>query len=130
MIRTGGERGSTLLEVLVAFAILTGAVVLSFRIFSDGLRGVQIAEERSEMAAIARREIARLELSAMLQPAHFTGKDDNGFSWFVEIAAQGDVPQDGRAVMPFRVRVMVGKDSLSSSYPISAETILLAVPRR
>ena len=37
-MRDEAEDGFTLVEVLVAFVILAGAVVLSFQIFADGLR--------------------------------------------------------------------------------------------
>jgi hypothetical protein len=40
------EDGSTLVEVLVAFVILAGAVVLSFQIFADGIRRLTGVETR------------------------------------------------------------------------------------
>ena len=82
------EEGSTLVEVLVAFVILAGAMILSLRIFADGLRGLEKAQERSAMAAVARRELARLELSPALQVGNFLGTDDQGFSWSIEIRHQ------------------------------------------
>jgi hypothetical protein len=130
MTQDRGERGSTLLEVLIAFVILTGAMILSFRIFGDGLRGMQSVEERSRMMSVVRSELARLELSAALQPGQFRGRNEDGYFWAIEIAAEGEEPRDPSAVVPFRVRLMVGKDPRSGIYVLSAETILLAAHKR
>ena len=124
------EEGSTLVEVLVAFVILAGAMILSLRIFADGLRGLEKAEERSAMAAVARRELARLELSPALEAGAFAGNDEQGFAWSIEIRSQENTKPKSDAVVPFRVRLMVGRESAPGMYPVSADTILLAAPQR
>ena len=125
---SGGEKGTTLLEVLVAFVILAGAMILSLRVFADGLKGLELAEERSAMAAVARREIARLELQPRLLAGDSAGNDDQGFAWSIEITPQEK--SRGDTVVPFRVKVAVGRASTPGAYPVSAETILLAIPQR
>jgi general secretion pathway protein I len=125
-----GEEGSTLIEVLVAFVILAGAMILSLRILAGGLAGVEKAREHSAMAAVARREIAALELQPRLQVGEFTGKDEQGFAWSIGITAGGGTKARGDAVVPFRVKVSVGRESSPGVYPVSADTILLAVGQR
>jgi general secretion pathway protein I len=129
MTEPSGEEGSTLLEVLVAFVILTGAVVLSFRIFGDGLAGLRAAEERSVMVAIARRELARLELSPRLEAGRLAGDGGGDFAWSVELTPKVDPEKTAAGAVPFRVKVTVGRRS-SSAHPVSIETTLLAAPAR
>ena len=119
-----------LVEVLVAFVILAGAMILSLRIFADGLRGLEKAQERSAMAAVARRELARLELLPTLEAGDFAAKDEQGFAWSIEIRPLDNSKLKDDAAVPFRVRLMVGRKSTPGVYPVSAATILLAAPQR
>ena len=116
-----------LLEVLVAFVILAGAVILNLRIFGEGIRGLEAARERSLMMDIARRELARLELVPTLKTGGLNGTGD-GFAWSIEITQQAGKPSAAKGVVPFRVKVKVGKDSRPGAYPVAVETVLLAVP--
>lgn len=130
MSKGGGDEGFTLLEVLVAFVILAGAVILGFRIFSDGLRGLQTARERSELTAVARRELARLELSSALRAGSFTGVDAEGFTWSAEVRpAISSEPGATDAVVPFRVRMTV-TGATASRRSVAFETILIAIPQQ
>jgi general secretion pathway protein I len=129
MMQRGGERGSTLIEVLVAFAIMAGVLIVSARVFGDGIRGVERAEGQAMMAAIARREMARLEVSPALADGTFEGRDDQGFAWSVEIGRESKEVR-GRQAVPFDVKVMVGRQATPGLYPVRVETVLIAVPRR
>ena len=58
--KTVNCRGFTLLEVLVAFAILAMALSVLLQIFSSGLRRAQLAEEYSFAVLTAQSELSRV----------------------------------------------------------------------
>jgi hypothetical protein len=118
-----------LLEVLIAFVILAGAVILNFRILGDGIRGIETAQERTQMSAIARREMAELGLFPALKQGERAGQDED-FAWTIEIMGKENEPRAGDAVIPFRITVRVGKAKTPGIYSVSAETILLAGVQR
>jgi len=123
------EDGSMLLEVLVAFVILAGAVLLGFRIFGDGLRGLHAAEERSRLIAVARRELALIELASELRGGRVAGQDDEGTRWSTDIMPLDDMQSDAAgAAIPFRVTITV--ERLPAKHPVVLETILIAPPQQ
>lgn len=81
--RPRGERGFTLLEVLVALAILSGTLVLAYRVMS----GAIAAEERSERwtaAAFLGESLLRETISTFPETAEKEGRfpsPDDEYSW-------------------------------------------------
>jgi len=76
-IRAGWSAGFTLLEVLVAFAILSVAVVVVIQGFAQGLRLLKLAGDHQRAALLADQK-AREVLNPV--EAHDTGQD-GGFDW-------------------------------------------------
>ena len=81
--RAPGKRGFTLIEVLVALAILSGTLVLAYQVMS----GAIAAEERSERwtaAAFLGESLLRENLSPFPGIGEKEGKfppPDDGYSW-------------------------------------------------
>ena len=121
------ESGSMLLEVLIAFLILAGALILNLRILANGIQALEAARERSAMIAIGRRELAMVELLPALRAGALGGRDDNGFAWRIDIRRSRQRAPPGTAV-PFDVKVMVGREAQERAYPVSLETVLIALP--
>ena len=71
------DRGFTLLEVVVALAILSVAVVAGIQLFAGGLRLLKLAGEHQEATLIA--DAKTREVSAFVE-GHETGTD-GGFTW-------------------------------------------------
>ena len=77
-----GQRGFTLLEVLLAFALLAGAAVLLLSMLSTGLRDVADAERHGEAALHARSLIDNAGRMERLRPGRSGGELDGGrYRW-------------------------------------------------
>jgi len=82
---TPGERGFTLLEVLVAFVIAALALGVLFRGAVDGLYAAQAAARYEEAMTRAQSHLAALTAGS-LAPGDHQGDDGNGYHWRVKIA--------------------------------------------
>lgn len=81
----GGQRGFSLLEVLVAFAILAITLGVIMRIFSMGLRNVTVGEDYTRAILLAQSKLAALGVEEPLQPGEQTGAFDEGYRWHVMV---------------------------------------------
>lgn len=80
------QRGFTLLEVLLAFALLAGASVLLLSILSNGLRDVADAERHGEAALHARSLMDNFGRMERLRPGGRNGSlDDGRYRWALEV---------------------------------------------
>ena len=88
------QQGFTLVEVLVAFVILSMVVVASLEIISGGVRATAVAEQRMTAAALAQTKFAELQSRANLAPGTTTGEFNNGYRWSLALTPQvlSDVP--------------------------------------
>jgi general secretion pathway protein I len=78
--------GFTLLEVLVAFAVLALALGASFEIFATGMRGTQSAEALTRAVLVAESRLAGVGTEIELRPSAVEGETHDGIEWRVEIA--------------------------------------------
>ena len=102
------ESGFSLVEVLVAFTIMAGAIILSFQIFADGLRRLTEVEERVKAVDIARFELSRLTLSGKLEDGSISGVTE-GISWKVTVTIVEKKSDDfASGLRVFRVSVFAG----------------------
>lgn len=86
-VRAGTRQaGFTLLEVLVAFALLAGAAVLLLSILANGLRDVSDAERHGEAALHARSLMDNVGRVERLRPGGRSGTlDDGRYRWALEV---------------------------------------------
>lgn len=97
------QRGFTLLEVLLAFALLAGASVLLLSILSNGLRDVADAERHGEAALHARSLMDNFGRMERLRPGGRNGSlDDGRYRWALEVQRVQDplpapLPTPGQA---------------------------------
>ena len=80
-----GQSGFTLLETLVAMAILSIALVTLFRAAAGGMQGLDRTDRSAMAVAIA---ISRLEAAG--QDGATSGKVAGGYSWRVQMAPYGE----------------------------------------
>jgi general secretion pathway protein I len=79
------ERGFTLLEVLIAFAITAFALAALFRGGLEGLRSASVAGSYQEGIARARSRLAMIGHGIALVPGEIGGDDGGGYRWRIRI---------------------------------------------
>jgi general secretion pathway protein I len=77
--------GFTLLEVLIAFAILAVALAALMQAFSHGINATRVAEERATAVMLARSVMDEVGRSIPLQEGQHTGDRESGLSWRLDI---------------------------------------------
>lgn len=86
------SRGFTLLEVLVAFAILTFSLAGVFGVFSSSLNAARNGQEYAQATALAQERLAEIAAAGVAEIASATGDDASGYRWRVDVEEMLDVP--------------------------------------
>ncbi|MEX2616565.1 MAG: hypothetical protein WD767_10750 [Alphaproteobacteria bacterium] len=107
--RRGTEGGFTVIEALVAFAILAGVLGAAYGIYADGLRRTARVAGIAEATAEAENLLARLGVELPLEDA--AGRTASGGRWRIAVAPfdpDRPLPQtDTAPLIPYRVTVIV-----------------------
>jgi general secretion pathway protein I len=105
----GGHRGFSLLEVLVAFVILSLVATALFRLFSGALNNASAAGDYSRAVLVAESVLAEAAAAKPLRESAQTGSADEGrISWKTTVAPYTPpaMPADlDRAAEGFPVRL-------------------------
>jgi general secretion pathway protein I len=116
------DEGFTLIEVVVALAILGMSLTLLFAIFSESLARERKNEVRGQERALAQSLLQR----ALLEPVrNESGMTDQGFAWRVAYAPYGS--QDDTRSWPnsaWELTVIVG-DSSGAANRVTLHTLRL-----
>lgn len=110
-----GERGYTLIEVIVAFAVLALALTLLLGILSGATKQVRWADEAGRAALHAQSLLDQTGVGEALQPGHKDGEFEDGrYRWSLEVepyrdpsAQQGPQPVDPGAPQLLRLELLV-----------------------
>ena len=126
-------RGFSLLEVLVAFIILSLALGVLMRIFSGGLGNIGAAEHYSQAVAIAESQLAAAGVESPLTEGEYAGETENGYTWRTSMQRYdaGTQPLEG-VVLPvdlYRVEVTVNWDN-TATIPRTLRLVTLRVAPR
>ncbi len=79
-----GNRGFTLIEVVVAMAILGVGLVVMIELFSGGLRLERTSEEFSQAVNYARMKMEEISLQEKIEKGRQSGQFDKFFRWETE----------------------------------------------
>jgi len=79
--RGPAQQGFTLIEVLVAFMILTLSLSVLFRIFSSGLTNVAVAGDYAQAVLVAESQLALVGRSEPLLVGQTSGESGEQFRW-------------------------------------------------
>lgn len=106
-----GEKGFTLLEVLVAFLIFAMSMGAVFGVFSSAAATVERVRAERAAAEIAQSQLARVGQDIPLQPGSYQGHAGNGFTWTLVVEPYREAPVEyPRLVTAFRVAVEVTRE--------------------
>jgi general secretion pathway protein I len=95
------QRGYTLIEVIVAFALLALALTLLLGALSGAVRQVQRADQLSRATLYAQSLLAAQGVEQPLQPGHAQGAFEQGrYRWTLDVAPYVDArrPADASVV--------------------------------
>ncbi len=81
----GENQGFTLLEVLVAMAILGVGLIVIIELFSGGLRLERTSEEYTKAVGYARMKLEEISLAKSLEEGIEEGEFDREYRWQVEV---------------------------------------------
>jgi general secretion pathway protein I len=129
-IRANPRAGFTLLEILVAFAILGLAAAAIAQIFGVGVIKVARSENQRLAALAARSVLASVGADIPLEPGRQSGEMPGGIRWSLSITPYGDdqsnAPADASA-RPVTVPYLVTVDTAAGSpaSPSTAELVSL-----
>lgn len=131
-MRRASSRGFTLIEVVVAFVLLSTVLTLGFEIFSDGLRRTGELEDRSRAVIIAQSRLAGVGMEETLAEGQAQGQsEDRRFRWTVTISrheeTEGTPGQPlSTAYVLYRIEARVdweGGDARPRSYSLASMRI-------
>jgi general secretion pathway protein I len=86
IIERNGNRGFTLLEVLIAMMILTISIVVIFQLFSGGLRSAKLSDGYTRAIFHARAKMEATLLAETLMEGETEGIIEEDYRWRLSIA--------------------------------------------
>ncbi|NOZ68966.1 MAG: type II secretion system protein [Deferribacteres bacterium] len=95
------EAGFTLIEVIVAMAILSITFVLIMQLFSSGLRASRTSCDFTRAVVHAKDKME--ELSG--EPVQESGEFEDGFKWETEVQAYKELEEAGLNLLEIKVKV-------------------------
>jgi general secretion pathway protein I len=124
---TRGEAGFTLIEVLVAFAILGISLGVLFELYSTTLRNSARSDTQKLAVLLARSTLDRIGPEIPLVAGGKQGDLGEGFKWRASISDYGDAKdQPAMPVRAFQVAVSVVWMENGAEKSISLTTLRLA----
>lgn len=80
------HKGFSLLEILVAFAIMAVALTIVLRIFGSGVNAAVVSEEYTLAVQIAESLMARTGVEIPLQTGDISGTEGDKYDWLVSVS--------------------------------------------
>jgi general secretion pathway protein I len=120
------ERGFSLLEVVVAFAILALTLGVLMQIFSHAMNTTALSGTYSRAATLAEARLNTVGLEIPLEPGSHSGDGEDGLQWLVVIEDYelSDVPWEP-TLLPYLVTSVVSWETARGSRQVSLSTLRL-----
>ena len=103
--------GMTLIEVLVAFVVLSVTMAVILQIFSGGMRNARLADSYSRAVFLAESRLAAAGVERPLVPGEDGGRVGQDLMWRVSVIPSESSGATDLPLLPVRlyeVRVLVG----------------------
>ncbi len=128
MISGHRQRGFSLLEVLVAFAILSVSLGVLLQVFATGLRNAGLADDYSQATLYADSILAAYGREAPLGEGVREGPINDRFSWrgVVSLQTEGLPDPEKTRMRAYRIRIEVFWRGLAQTRSVVLETLRLA----
>lgn len=125
-----GQGGFSLLEVVVAFAILAVSLGVLVQIFALALNTTALSGTYSKAVALAEQRLAAVGVDIPLQAGSFSGEPEDGLAWriVIEPYSPGDLPLENAPLQPFVVTAVASWDDAAGPRQISLTTLRLGEP--
>jgi general secretion pathway protein I len=123
------EAGFTLLEVLVAFAVLALTMGVLIEVFSQAIGNTLQSGAYSRAAALAEARLGAVGTDIPLQPGTSNGQPEDGMAWQVVIAPY-DLGESGwqAPLQPYLVTATVGWGASGHTREVTLTTLRLGEP--
>jgi general secretion pathway protein I len=96
-MRLRRSRGFTLIEVVVAFVLLTLVLATSFEIFTTGFARAALLEDESRALLIAQSRLAAAGVEENLKEGETRGEsEDRRFQWTVSVKRSDEGAEPGK----------------------------------
>jgi len=121
-------RGFTLIEVLVAFSILSITLAAVFALLSSGTRNTRISDEYSQAAVLAESKLDELGITEPLRTGLSKGRFDSTYQWELRVAERQRENPDPHADYAWdilNVTLRVWWESMGEERNITLSTIRL-----
>lgn len=121
------QEGFSLLEVLVAFVILSISLGVLLQVFATGLRNAGTADDYTQATLYAESILAAIGKETPLSEGQHSGPINDRFSWRSTVAPYtDDMPDPEKThVRAYRVEVEVFWDGLVQTRSVMLETLRL-----
>ena len=97
------NRGMTLIEVLVAFVVLSITMAVILQIFSGGMRNARVSGSYSRAVFLAESRLAAAGVERPLLPGESSGQVGGNLTWRVSVSPIDDGASTGQPVLPVRL---------------------------
>ena len=121
------EHGFTLLEVIVALAILSVAFALAMELLAAGVRSAKASEDYTQAVLLARQKMAEVVVAPNLERSADRGDFDRGFHWTSEVQPLSREEERDPPARLYQVRVRVTWPSRGAEKSLDLYTFRMAV---
>lgn len=103
------QRGFTLIEIVIAFVLLSLILATSYQIFSTGIQRAGDLEDYSRALEIAQTQIAQASVAEFFEEGQTSGEsEDQRFKWTVTIAAFDEAMDPAKRLLASQYAIRIG----------------------